>query len=138
MSELVRFGVSLDKALLEKFDKLIRSRNYTNRSEALRDLIRQEFVKREWEELKDIAGAITLVYDHHKRELANRLIDIQHDYQKVIISTQHVHLDHHHCLEIIAVRGFAAKVQKLANALKAMIGVQHVTLSMTSTGKDIS
>jgi len=138
MSELVRFGVSLEKTLLEKFDKLIRSRNYTNRSEALRDLIRQEFVKQEWKELKDIAGAITLVYDHHKRELANRLIDIQHDYQKVIISTQHVHLDHHNCLEIIAVRGLAANVQKLANALKAMTGVQHVTLSMTSTGKDIS
>lgn len=138
MSELVRFGVSLEKSLLEKFDTLIRNKSYTNRSEAIRDLIRQELVKEEWEELKDIAGAITLVYDHHKRDLANKLIDVQHDFQEVIISTQHIHLDHHHCLEILAVRGVASNVRELSNALKSMTGVQHVTLSMTSTGKDIS
>ena len=138
MSDLVRFGVSLEKVLLEKFDRLIRDKNYTNRSEAFRDLIRQELVKKEWEGFKDVAGAITLVYDHHKRELANRLIDIQHDFQSLVISTQHVHLDHHHCLEIIAVKGLAEDVKKLANALKSMVGVRHVTLGMTSTGKDIT
>jgi CopG family transcriptional regulator, nickel-responsive regulator len=137
MSEIVRFGVSLEKALLERFDRLIRGKHYTNRSEALRDLIRQELVTKEWEELKDVAGAITLVYDHHKRDLANRLIDVQHDFQKIIISTQHVHLDHHYCLEIIAVKGLAEDVQQLANALKSMTGVRHVTLGMTSTGKEI-
>jgi CopG family transcriptional regulator, nickel-responsive regulator len=138
MSELVRFGVSLERTLLEQFDHLIRDKNYTNRSEALRDMIRQELVNKEWEELKDVAGAITLVYDHHKRDLANRLIHIQHDFQQAIISTQHIHLDHHHCLEVIAVKGLAKEVQTLANALRSMTGVQHVTLSMTSTGKDIS
>jgi CopG family nickel-responsive transcriptional regulator len=138
MSELVRFGVSLEKTLLEKFDTLIRKRSYTNRSEAIRDLIRQELVQEEWGGLKDVAGAITLVYDHHKRDLANKLIDVQHDLQGVIVSTQHIHLDHYHCLEIVAVRGLASEVRKLSDALKSLNGVQHVTLSMTSTGKDIS
>lgn len=127
----------MDGALLERFDRLIREKNYTNRSEALRDLIRQELVKKEWEESNEVAGAVTLVYDHHKRDLLNKIMDFQHDFQKVIISTQHVHLDHHNCLEIIAVKGLSEEVRKLANALKAMTGVRHVTLSMTSTGKDI-
>ena len=137
MSELVRFGVSLDGALLERFDRLIREKNYTNRSEALRDLIRQELVKKEWEESREVAGAVTLVYDHHKRDLLNKIIDLQHDFQKVIISTQHIHLDHHNCLEILAVNGLAEEVRNLTNALKAMTGVRHVTLGMTSTGKEI-
>jgi CopG family nickel-responsive transcriptional regulator len=137
MSELVRFGISLNRVLREKFDRLIREKNYTNRSEALRDLIRQELVKKEWEETGEVAGAVTMVYDHHKRDLLNRIIDLQHDFQKVIISTQHVHLDHHHCLEIIAVKGLAKDVKQLANGLKAMSGIRHVTLSMTSTGKEI-
>jgi CopG family nickel-responsive transcriptional regulator len=138
MSELVRFGVSLENTLLEKFDTLIRKRSYTNRSEAIRDLIRQELVQEEWEGQEDVAGAITLVYDHHKRDLANKLIDVQHDFQEVIVSTQHIHLDHYHCLEIVAVRGIAAGVRKLSDTLKSLTGVQHVTLSMSSTGKNIS
>jgi len=137
MSELVRFGVSLEKTLLEKFDKFIKERNYTNRSEALRDLIRQELIKKEWLQGEDVAGTITLVYDHHKRDLQNKLTDIQHDYQKLIISTQHIHLDHDNCLEIIAARGNPANLQKLADNIKAIKGVKHGTLSMSSVGKDI-
>jgi CopG family nickel-responsive transcriptional regulator len=137
MSELVRFGVSLSKELLEKFDKLIKDKNYTNRSEAFRDLIRQEFIKKEWQEGEDIAGAITLIYDHHRKDLLNKITDIQHNFQKVIISTQHIHLDHDNCLEIIAVRGNPAEVQRLADTLKSIKGVKHGTLSMSSTGKDI-
>lgn len=137
MSELVRFGVSLSKELLEKFDKLIKDRNYTNRSEAFRDLIRQEFIKKEWQEGEDIAGAITLIYDHHRKDLLNKITDIQHNFQKVIISTQHIHLDHDNCLEIIAVRGNPAEVQRLADTLKSIKGVKHGTLNMSSTGKDI-
>jgi CopG family nickel-responsive transcriptional regulator len=137
MSELVRFGVSLSKELLEKFDKLIKDKNYTNRSEAFRDLIRQEFIKKEWQEGEDIAGAITLIYDHHKKDLLNKITDIQHNFQKVIISTQHIHLDHDNCLEIIAVMGNPAEVQRLADTLKSIKGVKHGTLSMSSTGKDI-
>jgi CopG family transcriptional regulator, nickel-responsive regulator len=137
MSELVRFGVSLEKSLLDRFDDLIREKQYTNRSEALRDLIRRELVQLEWQEGKDVAGAITLVYDHHKRDVMSRVTDTQHEFQKVIISTQHIHLDHHNCLEIVAARGKAEEVQKLADALRAIKGVRHATLSMSSTGREI-
>jgi len=137
MSELFRFGISLPKDLLDKFDKLIREKSYSNRSEAFRDMIRQELIKMEWQEGGEIAGAITLIYDHHKRELVNKLTDIQHDHQKVIISTQHIHLDHDNCLEIIAVRGHPKEAQKLADMLKAVKGVKHGTLSMSSTGEDL-
>ncbi|MCX5667751.1 MAG: nickel-responsive transcriptional regulator NikR [Candidatus Omnitrophica bacterium] len=137
MSELFRFGISLPKDLLDKFDKLIGEKNYSNRSEAFRDLIRQELIKKEWQEGGEIAGAITLIYDHHKRELINKLTDIQHNHQKVIISTQHIHLDHDNCLEIIAVKGHPKEAQKLADTLKAVKGVKHGVLNMSSTGKDI-
>ena len=136
MSDLVRFGVSLEKGLLEKFDRIIKQRRYTNRSEALRDLIRQELVRKEWAEDGEVAGAITFVYDHHKRELVNRVIDIQHDFQQVIISTQHIHLDHDNCLEIVAVRGNPREIEKVADLLKAVKGVRYGTLSMSSIGKD--
>jgi CopG family nickel-responsive transcriptional regulator len=137
MSGLFRFGVSLPKDLLDKFDELIKHKSYTNRSEAFRDMIRQELIKKEWREGDNIAGAITLIYNHHKRELINKLTDIQHDYQKVIISTQHIHLDHDNCLEIIAVKGHPKDAQKLTDTLKAVKGVKHGMLNMSSTGKDI-
>jgi len=137
MSILVRFGVSLEKSLLEKFDWLIRNRRYTNRSEAIRGMIRQELVKKEWEEDRDVAGAVTFIFDHHKRDLLNKITDIQHDHQKIIVSAQHIHLDHDHCLEIVAVRGRSGDVRKLADALKSVKGVRHGTLSMSSTGREI-
>jgi CopG family transcriptional regulator, nickel-responsive regulator len=137
MSELVRFGVSLEKTLLDKFDQYIRQRNYSNRSEALRDLIRHDLVKKEWGEGKDVAGAITLIYDHHSKGLLNKITDIQHDYEKLIISTQHVHLGHENCLEIVAVKGNPRDVQKLADTLQSIKGVKHGTLSMSSTERDI-
>jgi len=137
MTELFRFGVSLEKGLLDKFNLFIRKKNYTNRSEAIRDLIRQELVKKQWQEGKGIVGAITLIYAHHKRELLNKITDVQHDFQKVIISTQHIHLDHNNCLEIIAIRGTSKEAQKLADTLKAIKGVKHETLSMSSAGKEI-
>jgi len=137
MSDLFRFGVSLDKALLDKFDRYIRERNYSNRSEAFRDLIRQELVKKEWQEGDDVAGAITLIYDHHRKDLLNKITDLQHDFQQVIISTQHIHLDHDNCLEIVAVRGQPREVTKLADMMKSIKGVKHCTLSMSSTGEHI-
>ncbi|MBP6941550.1 MAG: nickel-responsive transcriptional regulator NikR [Syntrophorhabdaceae bacterium] len=137
MSGLVRFGVSLERSLLDKFDRFIRERNYTNRSEAFRDMIRQELIKKEWVEGDDVAGAITLIYDHHRKDLLNKITDIQHNYQKLIISTQHIHLDHHNCLEIIAVRGNPSDVQRLMGMMKAIKGVKHGTLSMSSAGKEI-
>jgi len=137
MSEVFRFGISLPKDLLDKFDKLINDKNYPNRSEAFRDLIRQELIKKEWQEGREIAGAITLIYNHHKRELVNKLTDIQHGHQNVIISTQHIHLDHDNCLEIIAVKGYPKDAQKLADTLRAVKGVKHGMLNMSSTGKGI-
>ena len=134
---LVRFGVSLEKPLLERFDALIRKRQYTNRSEALRDLIRRELVERQWREGQEVAGAITLIYDHHKRDVLARVTDIQHDFQEMIISTQHIHLDHDNCMEIIAARGKADEVQRLADALTSVKGVRHGTLNMSSAGKEI-
>jgi CopG family nickel-responsive transcriptional regulator len=137
MAQLVRFGVSLEKKLLDKFDRLLSHKNYSNRSEALRDLIRETLVAKQWQAGGEIAGAITLIYDHHKRELANKLMDIQHDFGSIIISSQHVHLDHSHCLEIIAIKGKAQEAQELTDRLKAVIGVKHGTLSMSTTGKDL-
>ena len=137
MAGLFRFGVSLDKSLLDKFDRYIRERNYSNRSEAFRDLIRQELIKKEWNEGDDVAGAITLIYDHHRRDLLNKITDLQHDFQKIIISTQHIHLDHDNCLEIVAVRGKPTDVIRLADMLKSIKGVKHGTLNMSSTGKHI-
>lgn len=138
MSELFRFGISLEKELLNKFDRLIREKNYTNRSEAFRDLIRQELVKKEWQEGKEVAGAITLIYNHRKRELINKVTDIQHHFQRVIISTQHIHLDHNNCLEVVAVKGSSREVQRLADTLKSIKGITHGTLSMSTTGKEIT
>jgi len=137
MSTLSRFGISLEKKLLDEFDRLIKKRHYTNRSEAFRDLIRQELVKEEWLKGNNVAGAITLVYDHHKRELGSKLTDIQHDFQETIISMQHTHVDHDNCLEIIAVRGKPANIVKLANTLKSLRGVKHAMLSMSTTGKSL-
>lgn len=132
MCELYRFGVSLDKSLIDAFDLHIRKQNYRNRSEAIRDLIREELVEKTWAEGGSVAGAIIMTYDHHKRELVNKMLDMQHEYQEVIISTQHVHLDHHHCLEIIAVKGIAHKVEQLAMSLRSLIGVKHLNLSIST------
>jgi len=138
MTELIRFGISLEKELSKKFDKRINRKGYTNRSEAIRDLIRQDLVTQAWQGEGEIAGAITLIYDHHKRELMNKITDIQHDFQKVIISAQHIHLDHDNCLEIVAVKGDPKEVLKLTNMLKAVKGVKHGTLSMSATGKNLT
>jgi len=137
MARLVRFGVSLEKDLLDHFDSHLKEKKYTNRSEAIRDLIRDDLVRKQWQEGTEIAGAITMIYDHHKRELMNKLMDIQHDFGGIIISTQHIHLDHHNCLEIIAVKGKPNQAQELADTLKAVKWVKHATLSMSSTGSNI-
>jgi len=137
MANIFRFGISLEKKLLDEFDTLTKRKNYSNRSEAFRDLIRQELVKREWVEGREVVGAITLVYNHHKRELVNKLTDIQHDFQESIISTQHIHLEHCNCLEIIAAKGEPSEIIKLSDALKSVKGVKHGTLSMSSTGKGL-
>ena len=138
MSELIRFGVSIEKDLLVKFDKHIKQKDYQNRSEAFRDLIREDLVRKEWLEGKEVAAAITIVYDHHKRELVNKLTNIQHDFHELIVSSQHIHLDHNNCLEIVAVKGNPKRIQLLTNKIKATKGVKYAALTVATTGKNIA
>lgn len=137
MSSLIRFGISLEKELLRQFDTQIKNKKYTNRSEAIRDLIREDLVKEEWQENKEVTGAVTLVYNHHKRELVNHLTDIQHDYHDNILSTQHLHLDEDNCLEIIAIRGKAKQIKELYGRLKSAKGVKHAGIAEASTGSKL-
>jgi len=137
MQVLTRFGISLEKKLLKNFDRHIQGKNYHNRSEAIRDLIRKELVNQEWAEGKEVAGAITIVYDHHKRELMGRLTDIQHDFNQLIIANQHVHLSHDNCLETIVVKGKAGEINKLADKLKSQKGVKYSTLSIATTARTL-
>ena len=138
MKKLVRFGVSLDHQLLDAFDAHIERRKYTNRSEALRDLIRDNLVGQEWDQNKETVGTITFVYDHHVRDLASKLTDIQHNHHGKILSGMHVHLDHDHCLEVLVVKGKGSEIRKIADALVSVKGVKHGKLTMTTTGKSLS
>jgi CopG family transcriptional regulator, nickel-responsive regulator len=138
MSELSRIGVAIDTALLEKFDKLIARRGYTNRSEAFRDMIRDELVEQTWESPESwVVGTVTLVYDHHVRLLNEKLTDLQHDYHREILSTLHVHLDHDNCLEVLVVRGRSAEVRRIADVLISTKGVKHGRLTITSSGAEL-
>jgi CopG family transcriptional regulator, nickel-responsive regulator len=138
MGQTIRFGVSLDSDLLEKFDALCDERCYQTRSEAIRDLIRNTLVQKEWEDTdKEIAGTLTLVYDHHKSDLAQRLTEMQHDSHDVILSALHVHLDHHNCLEVLVLRGPGEKVRNLGQTLISTKGVKHGKLNLTTTGRDL-
>ena len=135
MSELSRIGVAIDTDLLGKFDELITERGYTNRSEAFRDLIRDELIAKASESSDaPVVGTVTLVYDHHVRMLSDKLIDLQHDHHRSILSTLHVHLDHDNCLEVLVVRGKAGVVRKIADALISTKGVKHGRLTITTSG----
>ena len=137
MCTLCRFSVSLEKELLDKFDRQISRDKYPTRSKAVADLIRNSLIKKQWATGKEVAGAIILVYDHHKRGLTNKLTGIQHDFHHLIVSSQHIHLDHHNCLEIVVVKGAPANVESLARRLKATKGVKYGSLAMATTGKGL-
>lgn len=132
---LVRFGVSIPAGLIKKFDRLIQRKNYPNRSEAIRDLIRKELVEEEVMSDKDGVGILHLLYNHHRRELSEKLTDIQHHHHHLIQSSLHIHLDHENCLEVIVIRGKSSEVKSLADSLIATKGVKHGKLNITSTGK---
>lgn len=139
MSGVTRFGVSLDESLLSRFDRLIARKGYANRSEAIRDLIREAFVREQWESgTGEAVGTITLVYNHDTRDLADRLTDLQHAHFGSIVSTLHIHLDAHHCLEVLVLRGKAAELRKIADRLIGTRGVKHGTFSATSEGKTLA
>lgn len=137
MKKLVRFGVSMEQDLLEGFDRLMFNRKYTNRSEALRDLIRDSLIAQEWTEDKETVGTVTIVYDHHVRDLTDKLTEIQHHYHHLVLSGLHVHLDHDHCLEVLVVRGKGSAIKKIADTLIALKGVKHGKLAMTTTAKGL-
>lgn len=139
MESVVRLGVSLPKELLEPFDRLVESKGYKSRSEAIRDLIRKTLVEEEWRgEAREMAGTLTMVYDHHNRDLPMRLMDIQHDHHDLVVTTQHVHLDHHNCLEVLVLRGPAREIARLADRLIACNGVKHGVFVPSTTGRDIA
>lgn len=138
MGDLVRFGISIDQQLLERFDRLIEQKGYVNRSEAIRDLVRSALVEDKWEGGdEETVGTVTLVYDHHVRDLSDKLTEQQHSHYNEIISALHVHLDPHNCLEVLVVRGKARNVKKIADELLGVKGVKHGKLVMTTTGKEL-
>lgn len=138
MSDLTRFGISIDDRLLKRFDDLIADKGYVNRSEAIRDLIRNALVEDAWaREDEETVGTVTLVYDHHTRDLADKLTEQQHSHHEAIISALHVHLDAHHCLEVVVVKGKAKSVKRLADELIGTKGVKHGKLVTTTTGKGL-
>ena len=133
MSELVRFGVSIDLDLLENYDRLIAERGYENRSEALRDLIRDALIQQRIEMQTDVhaLGSLTLVYDHHARNLAQEMSEIQHKFHDNILSVMHLHVNHDDCLEIIALRGIVAEIVELADGLLSLKGIKNGKLFLT-------
>lgn len=136
MSELVRISISLEPTLARRLERLMQSRDVANRSEFVRDLVRQRLVEEEWTDTRQIVVAtITLVYDHHARELLDRLTAIQHDHADAILASTHVHLSHHMCAEMIMVRGKPAQLRRLADALRQQRGVVHAALSAATTGE---
>ncbi len=135
MGQLSRIGVAIDADLLKKFDDLIAAKGYTNRSEAFRDLIRDELVEKQSEKPDAmVVGTVTLVYDHHVRMLEEKLTEIQHEAFHNVLTTLHVHLDHDHCLEVLILKGKSAAVRKLAEVLMSTKGVKHGRLTITTSG----
>ncbi len=135
---LTRFSVSLDSRLVRRFDARIAEEKLPTRSKAIGDLMRAALVKSEWAADGEVAGAIVLVYDHHRHDVVRRLTQAQHDAHHLIISTQHVHLDHDNCLEIIAVRGRSREIEGLLRRLKALKGIKHAALAAGSTGRKLA
>jgi len=136
MPGLIRFGISMEKELLERLDQEIVKRGYPNRSEAIRDLIRNQLVELDWSrDEEEVAGTITIIYNHHVRGLSDLLLELQHDHHDLIISVMHVHLEHDHCLEVMVIKGPASEAKVLAGRLIGVKGVKHGKLTITSTGK---
>jgi len=135
---IVRFGVSIPQELLDKFDQIIEEKGYVNRSEAIRDLIRDFIVRHEWEVGdEEVAGTITMLYNHDEAEVVKELLDLQHDYLEEIVSSLHVHMDEHNCLEVVIVKGKAHRIKEIADRLLSLKGVKHGKLVMTGTGKEL-
>ncbi len=138
MAGITRFGMSIDSSLIKKFDTLMERKGYPNRSKAIQDLIRDKLVEEEWESGdRETVGTITIVYNHHTRELDHALTDLQHQSFQQIVSALHIHLDAHNCLEVLVVKGKSKDIRKIADNLIGTKGVKHGKLTTTTTGKDL-
>jgi len=140
MSNLIRFGVSLDRDLLKRFDDYLSEKGYENRSEAIRDLIRDTLVSREWETAdptEERMAVVSIVYDHHESDLPSKLTELQHERHGVVHSALHIHLDRHNCLEILVLRGAVGSILDLGNKLISTRGVRHGKMILTTTGKGL-
>jgi CopG family nickel-responsive transcriptional regulator len=138
MSEVTRLSFSIEKPLLERLERMLEEGHYGNRSEFIRDMIRDRLVAQEWEKNEEALGTVTILFDHHSRNLTEKLIELQHDFEGTIMATTHVHLTHHLCAEMIMIRGRASQIRALADALHQLKGVLHATLSMSSTGQALA
>jgi len=137
MSQLSRTGVSLEEGLLKEFDRLIAKRGYANRSEAIRDLIREALLAETVHSNQPVVGTLTLVYDHHVPNLSQKLTEVQHSAGASILAATHVHLDHHYCLEVIIMRGRSKDIQAIADGMLALRGVELGKLVLTNSGKGL-
>jgi CopG family transcriptional regulator, nickel-responsive regulator len=137
MSELTRTGLSIDRELLARFDLAIAKKRYKNRSEAVRDLIRDHLVSEEADSNKLVVGTLTIVYDHHRPNLTEKLVEAQHRAGSKVLAATHVHLDHHNCLEVVIMKGRGGELNDLANGILSLRGVKHGKLVITTTAKDL-
>lgn len=138
MSDLERYTITMPHELFAAFDERNKQKGYRNRSEAIRDLVREALVKEEWANPDErVAATVTMVYDHHTRALADKITEVQHDFGDLIVSTLHVHLDHHNCMEVIVLRGLAREIHAVADALTCIKGVKHAQLTLTTEGRGL-
>ena len=138
MKQLARLSFSIEKPLLEQLEKLLKESKYSNRSEFIRDMIRQQLVGREWEKDREALGTVTLLYNHHRHKLSEKLTELQHHHHQNILVSTHLHLDKHLCAEVLLVKGRARRIRKLLDLLRRQKGVLHATLSLSSTGKGMA
>lgn len=139
MGKTIRFGVSLDMDLLSRFDRLCDEKSYQTRSEAIRDLIRNALIRKQWEEDdQETMGVLSLVYDHHQSDLSQKLTEIQHQALDVVVTSMHIHIDHHNCLEVLILRGPGRTIRETSEKLISTKGVKHGKINLTTTGRDIA
>lgn len=138
MTDITRTGISLPPDLLERFDQIIARKGYKNRSEAIRDLVRDYVVNEDVEKNRMVVGTLTMVYDHHRPKLAERLIDIQHQAHGAVLAATHVHLDHRNCLEVVIMKGHSSEVSRVADQILSLRGVKHGKLVLTTQGKNLA
>ncbi len=137
MSKITRVSVSVEEDLLERFDAFAEEQGFPTRSEAIKIVMRDALVQQEWVKGTHVAGAISLVYDHHKSNIVQKLLGVQHDFHHEVLCSQHVHLDHDNCMEIIVVRGTSVQITKLLKQLREIKGLKHIVLTMSTTGEHI-